>query len=243
MFKHTNFRKNFPVSDLPDIQNEKSRLNVHAGISNFKTIFYGFGWQLPIDISVIVSTDNTRGVHMSRLVKTTKKFMNTKYIEESIINIQKEANLTQQNCKVIVNFQYPFEDQFLDISITLDEKCKFNYLFSLSGITSCPCSKAIVGIGHMQRTVLTLELYDTMVNFDETALDLSNCFSAKLEEFLNRPDEAKKIIEAQENSKFVEDVVRDCKKRFPHAKYINVTSLESIHSHNAIAYWDSNNQI
>mgnify|MGYP001292625431 FL=1 len=90
MFKHTKFRKNFPVSDLPDIQNEKSRLNVHAGISNFKTIFYGFGWQLPIDISVIVSTDNTRGVHMSRLVKTTKKFMNTKYIEESIINIQKE---------------------------------------------------------------------------------------------------------------------------------------------------------
>ena len=244
MFKHNNSRKNLPVSDLPDIQNEKSSLNVHAGISNFKTIYYGFGLQFPIDISVIVSTDNTRGVHMSRLVKTTKKFMNTKYIEESLINIQKEANLTQQNCKVIVNFQYPFKDQFLDVSITLDEKCQFNYLFLLSGITSCPCSKATTGIGHMQRTVLKLKLSDTsIVNFDETALDLSACFSTTLEEFLNRPDEAKKIIEAQENSKFVEDVVRDCKKRFPHAKYINATSLESIHSHNAVAYWDSNNQI
>ena len=96
----------------------------------------------------------------------------------------------------------------------------------------------------MQRTVLKLKLSDTsIVNFDETALDLSACFSTTLEEFLNRPDEAKKIIEAQENSKFVEDVVRDCKKRFPHAKYINATSLESIHSHNTVAYWDSNNQI
>ena len=244
MFKQNNSRKNLPISDLPDVQNEKSHLNVHAGISNFKTVYYGYGWQLPIDISVIVSTDNTRGVHMSRLVKTTKKFMHTKYIEESLLNIQKEANLTQKNCKVIVHFQYPFEDQFLDVSITLDDTRNFNYLFSLPGITSCPCSKATAGIGHMQRTVLKLELSDlTLVNFDETALDLSDCFSAKLEEFLTRSDEAKKIIEAQENSKFVEDVVRDCKKRFPHAKYINATSLESIHSHNAVAYWDSTNQI
>ena len=48
------------------------------------------------------------------------------------------------------------------------------------------------------------------------------------------------IDEAQDNSKFVEDVVRDCLKRFPNAKYIHAQSLESIHSHDAIASWPKN---
>ena len=93
----------------------------------------------------------------------------------------------------------------------------------------------------MQRTILTLQLQQTsLINFEEVALNLNECFSASLKEFLNRADEANKIVEAQNNSKFVEDVVRDCLKKFPTAKYIHAQSLESIHSHDAIASWPKN---
>ena len=61
-----------------------------------------------------------------------------------------------------------------------------------------------------------------------------------MKEFVYGAEEANKIIDAQDNSKFVEDVVRDCLKRFPNAKYIHAQSLESIHSHDAIASWPKN---
>ena len=92
----------------------------------------------------------------------------------------------------------------------------------------------------MQRTILTVEFHEqSLINFEEVSLLLEECFSARLTEFLNRADEANKIIDAQENSKFVEDVVRNCLEKFPNAKHIDARSLESIHSHDAVASWSS----
>ena len=54
MFDSYKSRKFTQISSLPDIQNEKSKVNVSAGISNFKTIYYGREWQLPISINVSV---------------------------------------------------------------------------------------------------------------------------------------------------------------------------------------------
>ena len=240
MFDSYKSRKFTQISSLPDIQNEKSKVNVSAGISNFKTIYYGREWQLPITINVSVSTNNTRGVHMSRLIKSSLKYMKGKYIEDSLNQIYEDVTKTQPNCIINVVFQYPIRDQFLDVSITLTEKNDFYYKFSLTGITSCPCSKAITGVGHMQRTILTVEFHEqSLINFEEVSLLLEECFSARLTEFLNRADEANKIIDAQENSKFVEDVVRNCLEKFPNAKHIDARSLESIHSHDAVASWSS----
>ena len=75
MFDSYKSKKFTQISSLPDIQNEKSKVNVSAGISNFKTIYYGREWQLPITINVSVSTNNTRGVHMSRLIKSSLKYI------------------------------------------------------------------------------------------------------------------------------------------------------------------------
>ena len=229
------------INTLPDIQNQSSSVDVSAGISNFKTLYNSDVGPLFLNFTISVSTQNTRGVHMSRLIKSTLDHTSGRYIEDSLIKIHDEITKTQPNCIINVKFQFPVQDQFLDTSITLNPNKDFDYVFKLTGITSCPCSKAISGVGHMQRTILTLKLHQTnMINFEEVTLNLNECFSASLKEFLNRADEANKIIDAQNNSKFVEDVVRDCLKRFTDAKYIHAQSLESIHSHDAIATWPKN---
>jgi GTP cyclohydrolase FolE2 len=66
---------------------------------------------------------------------------------------------------------------------------------------------------------------------------LSECFSSSPIAFLKRVDEARAVIRSQENSRFVEDVARECLKRFPDAKRIEVRSFESIHMHDALAVW------
>ena len=242
MLDNSKLKKYLLNTNLPDVQNESSSVNVFAGISNFKTTFNGNSVTLLLNFTITTSTQNTRGVHMSRLIKSTLNYMRGKYIEHSLLKIYDEITQTQPNCNINVKFQYPVHDQFLDTSITLDSKKVFHYVFKLTGITSCPCSKAITGIGHMQRTILTVELkQNDLINFEEVSLNLNECFSAPLVEFLSRADEANMITETQANSKFVEDVVRDCLKRFPQAKHIHARSFESIHSHDAIASWSANN--
>jgi len=224
--------------ELVDFHNKKADINVMAGISNFNIIFSGYKYTIILNLSIFVSTKKTRGVHMSRLVKAAQNNMKIKNIEEVLINIQKEVSVTQSNCKVIAEFKYPYNDQFLDVKITLDHIGQFHYKFGIIGITSCPCSKAITGIGHMQRTRLNMKICKKdYIDFNNIAKNMLVSFSAKLEEFMNRADEANKIIEAQNNSKFVEDVVRDCLKKFPDSEFIEAKSYESIHSHEAIAYW------
>ena len=73
---------------------------------------------------------------MSRLIKSSLKYMKGKYIEDSLNQIYEDVTKTQPNCIINVVFQYPIHDQFLDVSITLTEKNDFYYKFSLTGITS-----------------------------------------------------------------------------------------------------------
>jgi GTP cyclohydrolase FolE2 len=69
------------------------------------------------------------------------------------------------------------------------------------------------------------------------AKKLDSCFSAQLSEHLKRDEEASRILEAQSRSRFVEDLVRECLKLFPSAQFIEARSFESIHAHDAIAFW------
>ena len=90
----------------------------------------------------------------------------------------------------------------------------------------------------MQRAELTLALRSRgALEIAEAAGKLEECFSAMPREELKRVEEAKKILEAQENPKFAEDLVRECVKRFPNALFISARALESIHAHDAVASW------
>ena len=236
--KRKSIEQSFRQGSLPDVQVQKADLAVMAGIRKLSTIYHGSRWTLPVKVSVLVSTVDNRGVHMSRLVGAVQEHMHGDYIEESLKKICKGVNKTQPQCMVTAELDYPYRDQFLHVKVSVAESGKIGYHFRRIGITACPCSKEIIGIGHMQRSALSLETNsEEMLDFEEVAMRMGECFSTTPTEFLRRPHEAEKIIEAQANPKFVEDVVRDCLKRFPNAERIEARSFESIHAHDAVAFW------
>ncbi|MFQ6134818.1 MAG: GTP cyclohydrolase, FolE2/MptA family [Nitrososphaerales archaeon] len=224
--------------DVQDVHEEYAEIGVLGGVGDLSHIHKGVDWALPVKYAILVPTQNRRGVHMSRLVAAAQKHSEGERIEYSMREICREVNKTQLGCRVICEIQYPYKDQFMPITIKMSERGKIRYTFQRTGITACPCSKQMVGVGHMQRTVLKLKMVSSEIqDFDEVAEKMGECFSSIPEEHLKREDEGEKIREAQAKPRFAEDVVRECLKRFPNATSIEVRSLESIHLHDAIAYW------
>ncbi|MDR0334373.1 MAG: GTP cyclohydrolase MptA [Methanomassiliicoccaceae archaeon] len=126
------------------------------------------------------------------------------------------------------------------------------------GMTACPCAQETVGnvlgckgnvavMSHNQRNVCMVSMTtDERVNIEANDLiDIVEAsFSSPTYEILKRDDEAAVVINAHNNPKFVEDVVRDVLKRIvekypklPDDVYLTVRSEseESIHKHNALA--------
>ena len=222
-----------------DVHEEYSEISVLGGVGNLTHIHIGVDWMLPVKYSILVPTHDRRGVHMSRLVKAAQKYSAGERIENSMRKICEAVNKTQPGCIIVCEIKYPYKDQFMPISIRMRERGKIQYTFQRTGITACPCSKQTVGIGHMQRTTLKLRMANIKIqDFDEVANNMGDCFSTMPEEHLKREDEGEKIKEAQMRTRFAEDVVRECLKRFPNALSIEARSLESIHLHDAIAYWN-----
>jgi len=126
------------------------------------------------------------------------------------------------------------------------------------GMTACPCAQETVGnalnckgdvavMSHNQRNICTVSMtMDEKVNIEANDLiDIVEAsFSSPTYEILKRDDEAAVVINAHNNPKFVEDVVRDVLKRvvdrypkLPDDVFLTVRSEseESIHKHNAFA--------
>ena len=126
------------------------------------------------------------------------------------------------------------------------------------GMTACPCAQETVSsvlncggnvavMSHNQRNICTVSMtMDDSVNVEANDLiDIAEAsFSSPTYEILKRDDEAAVVINAHNNPKFVEDVVRDVLKRIvdryselPDDVHIIVRSEseESIHKHNAFA--------
>jgi len=126
------------------------------------------------------------------------------------------------------------------------------------GMTACPCAQETVGnalkcksdvavMTHNQRNICTVSMtMDERVNVEANDLiDIVEAsFSSPTYEILKRDDEAAVVINAHNNPKFVEDVVRDVLKKIvekysklPDDVYLTVRSEseESIHKHNAFA--------
>ncbi|MCL2143369.1 MAG: GTP cyclohydrolase MptA [Methanomassiliicoccaceae archaeon] len=126
------------------------------------------------------------------------------------------------------------------------------------GMTACPCAQETVGnvlnckgdvavMTHNQRNICTVSV-TTGESENIEANDLidivESSFSSPTYEILKRDDEAAVVINAHNNPKFVEDVVRDVLKRivdrYPHLPddvflTVRSESEESIHKHNAFA--------
>jgi len=126
------------------------------------------------------------------------------------------------------------------------------------GMTACPCAQETVSnvlscksdvavMSHNQRNICTVSMtMDENENVEANDLIdiVESSFSSPTYEILKRDDEAAVVINAHNNPKFVEDVVRDALKRIvekypelPDDVYLTVRSEseESIHKHNAFA--------
>ncbi|MFC1752295.1 GTP cyclohydrolase, FolE2/MptA family [Thermoproteota archaeon] len=224
---------------LSDVHEEFAKINVLGGVGDLIHIHKSAKWVQPVKYAILVPTHNRRGVHMSRLVAAVQKHNENDRIEKSMRKICKEVNSTQPSCRIICEINYSYKDQFMPITIKMQETGKIQYNFQRTGITACPCSKVTVGIGHMQRAILTITIVSAKIlDFDVVAEKMGECFSTIPKEYLKRENEGEKIQEAQAKPRFAEDVVRECLVRFPSTTSIEVRSLESIHLHDAIAYWN-----
>jgi GTP cyclohydrolase I len=218
---------------------ESARLAVSAGVTSLKVYFRGESLMVPVELTIRTSTGLHRGVHMSRLVHAAnaKRGM---AMEAWLRWICREVNRTQPNSEATVSYELPFDDQFAKVKVRTTERGVISYNYTVQGITACPCSKKMTGVGHMQRAEITLVTKSAKPLDSRGTVDkLKECFSAVPREELKRLDEAKKILEAQANPRFAEDLVRECVKRFPNALFVSARCFESIHAHDAIAVWSA----
>jgi GTP cyclohydrolase I len=221
-----------------DVQNEYSSTDVRAGVTGLKLMLRVGRYILPAEFTVTTMTHHSRGVHMSRLVKAAQDHSDSVHAEDALKLIVREANHSQKGASASVRFSYPFKDIFIPVEIRLNKNV-FTYVLKTPGITACPCSKKMAGVGHMQRAWLTLALNSrAFVDIEEEAVRMLSCFSTETAAMMKRDEEALKVVESQMNAKFVEDVVRDAAKKFPEAFYLEARSEESIHMHDAIAIVD-----
>jgi GTP cyclohydrolase FolE2 len=226
------------IDTRADVQQEPSSIAVNAGVSNLRVIYSNGVLSLPVSLGIQTSTKLHRGVHMSRLVHAATAHK-AESIEKWLRWICQEVNRTQPGSEVTCMFDLPYSDQFARITIHATERGTLMYRFSVQGMTACPCSKKI-GIGHMQRAELNLILRSTKAMDASTSIrKIEECFSAVPLEEMKRVQEAEKILEAQHNPRFAEDLVRECVKRFPNALFVSGTCFESIHAHDAIATWSA----
>jgi len=227
------------IDATADVQSESSRFPVDAGISNLRVLYTSGKLSMPVQLSIQTSTGFHRGVHMSRLVKAANA-RKAEGMEEWLRWIAGEVNKTQPGSTVTCTYELPYEDRFARVTIRTTERGAPTYRFAVDGMTACPCSRKMIGIGHMQRAELALVLKGRKALDPMQVVErISECFSASPKEELKRLEEAKKILEAQANPRFAEDLVRECVGRFPNALFVTARCFESIHLHDAVATWSA----
>jgi GTP cyclohydrolase FolE2 len=222
-----------------DVQSEPSKFAIDAGISNLRVMYTEGSVSMPVELSIQTSTGQGRGVHMSRLVRAAKA-KKSGSIEAWLRWIAAQVNESQPGSSVTCRYELPYEDRFVKVVVKTRESGALTYKFVVDGLTACPCSKKMIGIGHMQRAEITLMMKSSKaLDAREVIGRVSECFSATPTEELKRLDEAKKILDAQANPRFAEDLVRECVSRFPGAIFVGSRCFESIHVHDAVATWSA----
>ncbi|MCK4359369.1 MAG: GTP cyclohydrolase I FolE2 [Candidatus Cloacimonetes bacterium] len=204
-----------------------------------------------------------RGTNMSRFMEVLMQYrykrMNSKKLKVFLKELKKK--LKTKDVYAAINFKYfiPKESPVKKIKGIQGYDCVFvgrltsdNYDFyfevSVPITTLCPCSKEISKYGaHNQRAIITarLKFSEKPLWIEDVVSLLDSMGSCDIYPVLKRPDEKFVTETAFKNPKFVEDVVRDTalaldKISCVEGYSIKVTSFESIHAHNAVAYFKRN---
>src|SRR5208283_1466701 len=144
------------IDALADTQSEPAELAVDAGVGDLQVMYQDGKLSVPVFLSIKTSTGLHRGVHMSRLVKAASSTRGVSRVEDWLALICREVNRTQPGSRVTCRMELPYADQFVPVAISRKERGAIRYQFTARGMTACPCSKNMIGIGHMQRAEIIM---------------------------------------------------------------------------------------
>jgi len=204
---------------------------------------------------------NKKGIHMSRLVDSLMKIMNSNREYETYEELGKDVirNTEHQFTYAIITFVFPISIKRItpmskresietyDVSIAVEKKKNRWYkklVVNVTGNTLCPHALSMCGQTHMQRAIGTLEIsapFETKaVNLRDMIEVVEKGFSSSTYTLLKGEDEVYVIRSMHEKPKFVEDVTRDilygAKEAFKGYKiHVKCLSMESIHKHDVVA--------
>lgn len=252
------------MDKMRDVQSEPANHEIHldkVGISNIvypiKVLDRQNGVQNTIaKINLYCNLPhNFRGTHMSRFIEVLNTYLDS-ISPDNIKNMLKDIRkkLDAEKAHVDINFTYFIKkkapvtgaESFMNYDARFVAELGKNFDFitevSVPVNTLCPCSKEISERGaHNQRArVLISVRMKKMVWLEDLIQYAEESASAPLYALLKRPDE-KYITElAYDNPKFVEDVAREVAHKLDNNAnitwyFVQVTSYESIHNHNAFA--------
>ncbi len=254
---------------LPDIQNEQEPIHKisinRVGITDFKLPIFisqkdGGVQHSVANISCFVDlAPDIKGISMSRipigLMKFAKEQLSSKLMIKIAENIRRstEADL----CDLGYYFPYfltkhapiSFEPGILPYEIWFNIiKTAKGHMFRLSvetiATSSCPCSKEISKISaHNQKSrikIICEAKEDAFIWIEDLVKIAEESSSCEIYSVLKRPDEKEVTEKMYENSKFVEDIARECYNKLSQVKDIlkfkvEVVNDESIHAHSAKA--------
>jgi len=255
---------------LPDVQNTSSQVKRRVpwvgveGVKHPVYVFYpSLGYvRTPATLSVYCSlTPEVRGINMSRTVEVVYKCFEKQCL--LVDNVVKSLDFLKERLGsadgfVKVTLDYFVEKtsprsmikQFLPITTSVVGICESSctsllMIVKVPYTSCCPCSKEIAdGKGaHNQRSFASVALINPKgtVLFEHIVNLVEECASAPVFELLKRPDEKHVTVEAYENPKFVEDMVRAISDRLlknpvSDGFWVKVEHQESIHVHQAVAF-------
>lgn len=255
-----------PVPELPDIQSQPDSRKIEideVGIGGLRlpvTFDDDISTQSGIaDVAITVTLPGPhRGTHMSRMVEWAHSNLDRVDPRTLTTNLKDLADRLDVHTAA-VEIRLPFasrvtapqsarqawqaHDLTLRAAISPSEKV-LETTISTDVTTVCPCSKAISDYGaHNQRSRIALTVYGTGDVPYPTPVativdDARSVGSFPVLPIVKRSDERAMTMNAHDQPKFVEDVIRDLTSIYRSRQLrhrIAVRNLESIHSHDAIA--------
>lgn len=205
---------------------------------------------------------NQRGIHMSRLVGGVNTTLTHSALDMFDLSRAVNKMCETQQSNVSVEFPYftpvttPVTNSVSLLHVKVVEEVtsdafhgeEYTLVVSVPVMTLCPCSKEISDYGaHNQRSYVNLQVsyvdHFDKPHFEDIITWALEAGSAPIYPLLKRPDERHVTMQAHDNPKFVEDVVRDLALKVQgdariHSFNIKVISDESIHNHQAFAEFD-----
>jgi len=250
-----------------DVQNQPSKIPIilqRVGVERVKkrlTLTRKEPYQLFITLNMYLKLPHyAKGANLSRFLEVLDEIPSKISSLEEYVRLVALKSLEKHKaeCYVEAFSQFPYEierpskkkeERVFDIACSYNTETQETTLsVQVDGMSACPCSKAEVGIAHMQRVNVSVTLTygeaKEIIKAGRLVDAINRSFSAPIYQTLKRPEEGELLKIAYDNAKFVEDICREtitnlrqydairrCKCK------IRVTSYESIHPHNVCAIW------